>query len=81
MILTRTIDNKKYTLERFHYDLISGTGSIYVQFVIENMENGESVTKRYYGHNLSQEMVVAVLIALDEHFGQIMVDNLIELNA
>lgn len=81
MVLTTTIENKRYTLEKFEYNLISGSDSIYVQFKIEILD-GEDVLKTYhFGYQISSEMKDVVLTYLEANFKEPMVDRLVELNA
>lgn len=82
MMLTTTIENKRYTLEKFHMNYLDDQpASIYVQFIIEVLD-GETVLYKYpYGYNISQEMVGVVLYYLQQNFQEPMVNKLLELNA
>jgi hypothetical protein len=79
MIITTTVENKRYTLDKFEYNLISE--AIYVQFKIEILDGEDILKTYYYGYNISPEMVTVVLTFLQQNFQTPMVNKLVELNA
>lgn len=79
-MITRTIDTKKYTLEKIDYDLVGGNESLYLQFKIEqDVEFG--VRTYYYGMTVTPENTQAFLGILGGAFTDAVIERLINENA
>jgi len=79
-MITRTIDTKKYTLEKIAYDVIDGNESLYLQFKIEqDIEFG--VRTYYYGINFNTEELALMMELLEGNFADYVVNKLVESNA
>jgi len=79
-MITRTINDKKYTLEKIAYDVADGNESLYLQFKIEqDVEFG--VRTYYYGFTVSPEGLAGAIALLNGSFADAVVDRLIQENA
>lgn len=79
-MITRTINDKKYTLEKIAYDYIGENESLYLQFKIEqDVEFG--VRTYYYGMNFNTEELALMMELLEGNFADYVVDKLIQSNA
>jgi len=79
-MITRTINDKKYTLEKIAYDNVTGNESLYLQFKIEqDIEFG--VREYYYGMIVTSENTQAFLDILSGTFTDAVVERLINENA
>jgi len=79
-MITRTINDKKYTLDKIAYDVIDSSESLYLQFKIEqDVEFG--VRTYYYGLNFNSEELALMMGLLEGNFADYVVNKLIESNA
>jgi hypothetical protein len=76
-MITRTIDTKKYTLERLSYEILGEAESLYLQFKIEE-DIPFGVRTYSYGLNFSADEMALVMEMLEQNFADYVVNKLVE---